>query len=342
MRAARKTNSILPAGAVKRAAMFAVSIFILVVAPMASAAWQGQVPQPIALFSLTQDQSKLFPDPIEAQRIAALNQAIPTNPDLAVPAAPFTLSGSASQTSAIDCMTAAIYYEAANEPITGQRAVAQVVLNRVRHPAYPNSVCAVVFQGSERRTGCQFTFTCDGSLARRPARSGWLRAQTVAYSALSGLVEPSVGHATHYHASYVLPYWAKSLTKLETVGSHVFYQWRGPWANAKAFSDTYSGSETIPLPAKAALAGYLLAAYPEDATALAPQLGLGEIASNQIAPAASNRELRSAPPAGTMKASELNGSGLKVARPQLVVSGGRLKDDPSTGLIGEPVSPIAQ
>jgi hypothetical protein len=292
---------------------------------------------------LTQYVPRPALDPIEAQRVEALNQAIPDNPDLVVAAAPFSLSGSLSQAPAIDCMTAAIYYEAANEPIIGQRAVAQVVLNRMKHPAFPNSVCAVVFQGSERRTGCQFTFTCDGSLARRPSRIGWLRAQTVAYSALSGLVEPSVGHATHYHASYVLPYWAKSLTKLTVVGSHVFYQWRGAWANAKAFSDPYSGMETIPLTAQGALGGYLLAAYPLDGAATPAQLDLSKLATNPIAAApAPDRAAVSGPAAGTMKAAELNGSGLIVSRPQLAVSSSRLKDDQTASLIGENAGTIAQ
>ncbi|MFN5901342.1 MAG: cell wall hydrolase, partial [Novosphingobium sp.] len=67
---------------------------------------------------------------------------------------------------ALQCLAAAVYYEARSESDVGQRAVAQVVLNRVAHPSYPNTVCGVVYQGSERTTGCQFSFTCDGSLAK--------------------------------------------------------------------------------------------------------------------------------------------------------------------------------
>ena len=74
----------------------------------------------------------------------------------------------ATRARALDCLTSAIYYEAGQESTDGQRAVAQVVLNRVRHPAFPASVCGVVYEGSTRATGCQFTFTCDGSLARAP------------------------------------------------------------------------------------------------------------------------------------------------------------------------------
>ena len=93
--------------------------------------------------------------------------------DLPNPAAqPFTLRGAdeAARARALECLTSAVYYEAGNESADGQQAVAQVVLNRVRHPAFPSSVCGVVYQGSTRATGCQFTFTCDGSLARRAER----------------------------------------------------------------------------------------------------------------------------------------------------------------------------
>lgn len=138
-------------------------------------------------------------DPAEAVRIRAMNHAMPFSPDRIVPAKPFLLLSAtvgSQALSAVDCLTAAVYYEAGNEPLNGQRAVAQVVLNRVRHPAFPASVCAVVFEGSMRATGCQFTFTCDGSLMRAPSAAGWKRAQAVAIAALSGYVEPSVGYAT--------------------------------------------------------------------------------------------------------------------------------------------------
>ncbi|MFT2129823.1 cell wall hydrolase, partial [Staphylococcus epidermidis] len=92
---------------------------------------------------------------------------------------------------------------AANETLQGQASVAQVILNRMRHPAYPKTVCGVVFQGSERTTGCQFSFTCDGAMGRPPSAEGWARARAVAASALNGFVAADVGMATHYHANYV-------------------------------------------------------------------------------------------------------------------------------------------
>ena len=160
-------------------------------------------------------------------------------------AQPFTLNTTSvlDEARAVDCMTAAVYYEAGMESVDGQRAVAQVVLNRMRHPAFPKTVCGVVFQGSNRKTGCQFTFTCDGALGRQPSEAGWARARQVAVGALNGYVMKSVGNATHYHANYVAPYWCPSLVKIGTVGAHIFYRWTGSWGLAPAFSGQYGGGE---------------------------------------------------------------------------------------------------
>lgn len=152
------------------------------------------------------------------------------------------------RTRAEQCLTAAIYYEAASEPDAGQRAVAQVVLNRVAHPSYPKTVCGVVYQGSERSTGCQFSFTCDGSLARVPSRLFWDRAANVARAALSGYVYAPVGLATHYHTVAVHPYWAPSLNFLGTIGAHRFYSFRGPAGSAATFSFAYRGGEPLAAP----------------------------------------------------------------------------------------------
>ena len=168
----------------------------------------------------------------------AINSQLPfaTGPNPA--ARPFSLAGGGadSRTRALECLTSAIYYEASQEPLAGQQAVAQVVLNRVRHSAYPASVCGVVYQGSTRSTGCQFTFTCDGSLARAPEASAWNRAREVAKAALGGFVQPAVGNATHYHANYVAPYWAPTLAKTAVIGAHIFYRWSGGWGLPAAFS----------------------------------------------------------------------------------------------------------
>ena len=144
---------------------------------------------------------------------------------------------------AIECLTAAVYYESRSQTDDGQRAVAQVVLNRVRDRAFPDSVCGVVYQGSTRRTGCQFSFTCDGSMAFRRDSASWMHARDVAVSALSGQVYAPIGSATFYHADYVLPWWASSMERVATVGAHIFYRWRGRLEGALANSQSYSGFE---------------------------------------------------------------------------------------------------
>ena len=179
---------------------------------------------------------------LEAQRI---NAATPGLAGLLVPARPFVfraVSGD-DRNRALRCLTQAVYYEAALESEEGQAAVAQVVLNRVRDRNYANTVCGVVFEGAERLTGCQFSFTCDGALARTPIAWAWNRSRAVAERALDGRVAARVGTATHYHADYVHPWWAPSLNKLTQVGSHIFYRWKGPAGEAAAFSQTYAGRE---------------------------------------------------------------------------------------------------
>ncbi len=163
----------------------------------------------------------------------------------AAPPFAFRPQSEAARQRALRCLTQAVYYEAALEPDEGQAGVAQVILNRVRDPNYPNSVCAVVFQGAERNTGCQFTFTCDGNLARTPVPWAWERAKRVAERALAGAVAPKVGSATHYHADYVRPWWAPSLTKVSQVGAHIFYRWPGAAGGVASLSQSYSGREPV-------------------------------------------------------------------------------------------------
>jgi hypothetical protein len=183
----------------------------------------------------------------DARRINAL-RPVSREPLARMPA--FSLSGAGDDPRrALDCLTQAVYYEAAREPELGQAAVAQVVLNRLRHPGYPKSVCGVVYQGSARTTGCQFTFTCDGSLGRAPEPALWSAANAVARRALSGHVVREVGSATHYHADYVAPYWAPTLVKLAQIGAHIFYRWTGPSGEARAFSGRYAGGEALLTPA---------------------------------------------------------------------------------------------
>ncbi len=160
-------------------------------------------------------------------------------------ARPFAFTGSdLDRARATQCLAAAVLYEAGDDAI-GQQAVAQVVLNRVRHPAFPGTVCGVVYQGAQRKTGCQFTFTCDGSMARRTmSDSAWQRARSIAASALSGHVDATIGLATHYHTNWVYPYWSPSLRKLAQVGTHLFFGWPGTWGGPGAFGKNYRGNES--------------------------------------------------------------------------------------------------
>jgi hypothetical protein len=166
-----------------------------------------------------------------------------------VPAAPFSMRavGYGDQARALECLTAAIYYEAASEPDAGQSAVAQVILNRVRHPAFPGTVCGVVYQGSEH-AGCQFSFACDGALARTPAKAAWLRAGRAAGMALAGYVYAPVGLATHYHTYAVTPSWNRGMVMTDVVGAHFFHRWKGYWGTAAAFRQVYRGGELMPGP----------------------------------------------------------------------------------------------
>lgn len=163
-------------------------------------------------------------------------------------AAPFMLRGTTlDKARALQCLTTAIYYEAATEPDEGQAAVAQVILNRVRHASFPASVCGVVYQGSERR-GCQFSFACDGALARAPARAAWERARRAAARALAGQVFAPVGLATHYHTYAVTPSWNRSLVMTGMFGAHLFHRWKGWWGTPAAFTRPYVGGEPLPGP----------------------------------------------------------------------------------------------
>jgi hypothetical protein len=123
------------------------------------------------------------------------------------------------------CLAEAIYYEARSETLSGQIGVAEVVLNRVASRHYPNSICGVVYQGSHRSTGCQFTFTCDGSKVRRPNGEAWEKSEAVAAHVLMGLNRSVAGDATHYHTVDVNPVWNAGLVKIRKVGAHIFYRY---------------------------------------------------------------------------------------------------------------------
>ena len=126
----------------------------------------------------------------------------------------------------LTCLAQAVYFEARSEPLEGQLAVAQVVLNRVKSSRYPNTICDVVFQNDHRRHKCQFSFACDG-LTDTPYESrAWTQASKVAVVAHSGLWEDITDKATHYHATYVSPRWSRTMISTAQYGEHKFYKIR--------------------------------------------------------------------------------------------------------------------
>jgi spore germination cell wall hydrolase CwlJ-like protein len=156
--------------------------------------------------------------------------------EIASAARPFRLANALDASRDLECLTQAAYYEARGEGTDGMRAVAQVVLNRARHASFPSTVCSVVFQGSGRRVGCQFSFTCDGSMRAPVNRAAWNRARDVASAALSGAVYAGVGNATFFHTTGVSPSWRNNLMRVSQVGSHVFYRFGGRAGSSNAFS----------------------------------------------------------------------------------------------------------
>ncbi|TCD02229.1 cell wall hydrolase [Erythrobacteraceae bacterium CFH 75059] len=185
--------------------------------------------------------SQLPPDDARAQ-----NARVPFAASWLAPAPAFRFRGSeADRVRARECLALAGMAEAGGGD-ADQRAVMQVILNRVRHPAFAPTVCGVVFQGSERATGCQFTFTCDGSLARIYSAAAWRAARQRADEMLAGAVYAPVGNATHYHTDWVFPWWSPKLDKIAQVRTHLFFRWRGHFGTTAAWTQRYSGGEPDP------------------------------------------------------------------------------------------------
>ena len=121
------------------------------------------------------------------------------------------------------CLALTVYYEARSEPVLGQVAVAEVVLNRAADPKYPATICDVVKQGGTRRHRCQFSYYCDGKPETPKEWRAWRRARVIAELTRDGVLTAKLEGATHYHSSYVEPYWQQSMTLVATIGHHSFY-----------------------------------------------------------------------------------------------------------------------
>jgi len=143
------------------------------------------------------------------------------------------LPDSAKSPKEIKCLAEAIYFEARGEPEKGQIAVAQVVLNRVKNPTFPNTICEVVYQNADKRDACQFSFACDGQPESISEPDAWATAMTLAKKIVTDektMYLAEVSASTHYHATYVRPDWAGDMQKIDKIGTHIFYKtYGGGW-----------------------------------------------------------------------------------------------------------------
>ncbi len=240
-----------PAGMTDRARWYALllamALLMLVVLDASSGRSQDLPPDPSTetasgpeAFSPALDYDLRF---VAYDNGRMLNAAIPFTRGPIWAAQPFVFTGSDDDREhATTCLASAAWYEAGDDE-AGEQAVAQVVINRVRHPAFPKSVCGVVFQRTT--ANCQFTFTCDGSFRRVPSVAAWQRARAIAERTLLGYVYAPVGTATFYHADYVVPYWSKTFDKIARVKAHLFYRLRGALGQPMAFVGRYQGFERI-------------------------------------------------------------------------------------------------
>ena len=268
-----------------------LTVILLAILPLVLLIWASLRIAPSAAAALSLDRNPVLlselarlpgsPDGAPAAPLAlppgsfdarALNAAIPFIAGKIDPAPSYRFAGGTTdRANARDCLALAAMAEAGPSD-AGQRAVMQVVLNRARHPAFANSVCGVVFEGAERATGCQFTFTCDGSLSRHYAPASWEAARKRADQALSGYVYRPVGNATHYHTDWVFPWWSPRLQKLAQVETHLFLRWPGYWGSVASWRKGRSGAE----PSFAALLTRFAKGPPAEVQ-LAEQSPLGEV-----------------------------------------------------------------
>lgn len=196
----------------------------------------------------------------------------------------------------LDCLTQAVYFEARGETPRGQAAVAQVVMNRVKNPSFPKTVCGVVFQGAATH-GCQFSFACDGSMRREREVGAWDRARRIAERTLSGVVLADIGKATHFHTLSVQPDWGPQMLRVAQVGLHVFYRFNPHAPASRPAIEDRAVFVSLPMaPAGNIRLATAMLEKAADATVAATGLAPTEVKT----PAAKPPE----PPVGSAKASE--------------------------------------
>ena len=181
-----------------------------------------EIPAPAPQITAVPPQTpSLVPAPETPKAVVEVPPPPPLPP---TPAETLKLAGK-DRTKAEKCLANAVYFEARGEPVRGQIAVAQVVLNRVFSPYYPKDVCSVVYQNADHHLACQFTFACDGKSKATNERGAWWRAQRVAKQMLDGKVWiAAVAKSTHYHAYWVSPSWVAEMKKMFRYGVHTFYR----------------------------------------------------------------------------------------------------------------------
>jgi len=220
-------------GAAVTFVMIAVALGLGSVRP-SLATWVEEEPETAAsLISTSQFYVSQFTDKTQPSLAAASHKGWIDRynaPRVGVPSTSMVATA-ASYANELRCLTEAIYYEARSEQVTGRFAVAEVVLNRVRDNRYPNTICDVVYQGPmdgrprPDGLGCQFSFTCDGSLNHRVNLDAWRYSRELAKLVMFGMGTKLTSDATHYHADYVDPYWAPTLERTVRIGRHIFYRW---------------------------------------------------------------------------------------------------------------------
>jgi hypothetical protein len=211
------------------------------------AAMQPWAPEDFALFDRPEDADGIASAAPGGETVAAKGEVTGAGQHPKSPAERLALAGPA-RAKAEKCLANAIYFEARGEPVRGQIAVAQVVMNRVFSGYYPDNVCGVVYQNAHRRFACQFTFACDGTRDRNPEPDAWVRAKEIARDTLDGkLWLDDVGKATHYHAYWVRPVWVREMHKLDRIGVHTFYRPRnwGDGADAPVWGDAETTKEEV-------------------------------------------------------------------------------------------------
>ena len=216
--------------------------------------------------------------------------------------APVRAAPSAKASGDLDCLSAAVYYEARGESAAGQAAVAQVVLNRAGHGSYPASVCGVVYQGVAAR-GCQFSFACDGAMRRPREPTAWAAAQRVAERALHGYVMAGVGKATNFHGVQLGAVWGRGMIQVAQIGRHIFYSPTGRSDASRRPMVTDNAAEAVRSAAAAAGVDHYTFALGVLTRIPTPQGGRDNNAGTVAAAGATQVRAEPAPPAMPTQAS---------------------------------------